>query len=86
MAKEKAIKKDTRIALDAGNYEIMRANSTDVELFESMFRVKGVRNVQYMNNEQVITYNQARELCSDIGEVIGEDGTKYIVGVYCKKA
>ena len=86
MAKEKAIKKDTRIALDAGNYEIMRANSTDVELFESMFRVKGVRNVQYMNNEQVITYNQARELCSGIGDIVAEDGTKFVVGVYCKKA
>ena len=77
--------KDTRIALDSVTYQAMLKNSTDVELFESMFRVKGVRNVQHMNEKQTKAYNQCREICSGIGDIVADDGTKFVVGVYCKK-
>ena len=82
----KATSKDTRIALDSVTYQAMLKNSTDVELFESMFRVKGVRNVQHMNEKQTKAYTQCREIASSIGDIVADDGTKYVVGIYCKKA
>ena len=85
VGKEKATKKDTRMALDSATYQTMLKNSTDVELFESMFRVKGVRNVQHMNEKQTKAYNQCREICSSIGDIVAEDGTIYELGVYCRK-
>ena len=85
MEKGKATSKDTRIALDSITYNAMRDNSEKVELFESMFRVKGVRNVQHMNEKQTKAYNQCREICSGIGDIVADDGTKYVVGIYCKK-
>ena len=85
MEKGKATSKDTRIALDSITYNAMRDNSENVELFESMFRVKGVRNVQHMNEKQTKAYNQCREICSSIGDIVAEDGTIYELGVYCRK-
>ena len=85
MEKGKATSKDTRIALDPATYNTMRHNSINVDEFESMFRVKGVRNVQHMNEKQTKAYTQCREICSEIGDIVAEDGTKYVVGIYCKK-
>ena len=82
----KATSKDTRIALDPATYNTMRHNSINVDEFESMFRVKGVRNVQHMNEKQTKAYTQCREICSGIGDIVADDGTKYVVGIYCKKA
>ena len=78
--------KSTKIALDPVTYQTMKDNSEDVALFESMFRVKGVRNVQHMDETQVEAYNQCRTIASSIGDVVAKDGTKYVVGIYCKKA
>ena len=77
--------KSTKIALDPVTYQTMKDNSEDVALFESMFRVKGVRNVQHMDEKQTKAYTQCREICSGIGDIVADDGTKYVVGIYCKK-
>jgi len=86
VSKDTKVSKDTRIALPAEQYEAGLANALDQETYKSMFRPKGMRNVQYLSDEQRAIYNNARLDLSKAGTIEGADGTRLVMGIYIKKS
>ena len=85
MSKEtKVSSKDTRIALSQGDYEKGLANAVNVDDYKAMFRPKGMRNLQYLSDEQRVIYNNAREILATIGTIKGKDGKRLGAGTYIK--
>ena len=86
MAKDTKVSKDTRIALPQEQYEDGLVNATNKEIYKNMFRPKGMRNVQYLSDEQRAIYNNARIDISKAGTIKGADGTRLVMGIYIKKS
>ena len=86
MDKETKVTKDIRIALPQEQYELGLANAVDPEAFKGMFRPKGMRNVQYLSDDQREVYNDAHKLVGGVGTIKGADGVEYMMGIYIKKS
>ena len=84
MGKDTKVNKDTRIALPSEQYEAGLLNALDQDAYKNMFRPKGMRNLQYLSDDQRVIYNNAREILATIGTIKGKDGKRLGAGTYIK--